>query len=169
VSASGGYERGSGVRIERIGALVLSALLLWSAAADADEREVRSHIEDYFRDFNEVRAPQYLADAYLSSPLTIVSSTGVRNLNSMEDVEGWLRQIQSTLQESGWLRSELLEARVCMTEENVAVFSMKLVRVGKDGRTALGATYTLFKSDRWRIATIMIASPDRLLSCNTPS
>lgn len=157
------------MRIERLGAVVLSALLLGSASADADEGEVRSHIDDYLHDFNEVRTPQHLADAYFSSPLTIVSSTGVRNLNSMEDVRGWLLQIQSTLKESGWIRSEFLEARVCMAEENVAVFSMKLARIGKDGRTALGGTYTLFKSDRWRIATIMIASPDRLLSCDTPS
>ena len=87
----------------------------------------------------------------------------------MEDVQGWLRQTQNTLKQTGWIHSELLEARVCMAAENVAVFSMKLARIERDGSKVLGATYTLFKSDRWRIATIMIANPDRHLSCDTSS
>jgi hypothetical protein len=150
----------------RLGAMLLSALLMASARADAREEEVRRHVDEYLRDFNEVRSPQHLAETYLSAPITIVSSEGVRHLASIEDVASWLRQMQKTLRESGWIRSEFLATRICMTADDVAVFSMKLARIGEAGPAVLGATYTLFRSDRWRIVAIMIGNPDRLLGCD---
>lgn len=159
-------DKGSHVRIETI-LLVLGLLLSGSVFADASEAEVRSHVQDYFRDFNALLPPSYLVETYLDAPLSIFSSAGIRHLASKDEVESWLGQIQDGLEDSGWLRSELLETRLCMADENLAVFSMKLARVEEEGATILGGTYTLFNTDRWRIVAIMIADPDRLLGCDS--
>jgi hypothetical protein len=144
--------------------LIIFLLLLCGVTSASDE--VEKTVKSYFAAFNESKSAEDLVGEYWNPVAMIVMPNEVLKFDSHQDSERWMAAMQSEIGKAGWLRSEFMETSTCQLSNSVALFSFRFKRVFENGsEVASGGTYTLIKSDRWRIMTLIVAEPKELVSC----
>lgn len=140
-------------------------LLLLCVATKASD-EVAAAVEAYITDFNKGLSAEYVVKKHWNPQALIVTPTEVLNFSYYQDAEEWLAGIQTEIKKAGWLRSEFIETSTCRLSDTVALYSFRFRRIFEGGAESVsGGTYTLFKSDRWRITTLIFVEPPELVNC----
>ena len=130
--------------------------------------DVAETMKSYLVDFNKGHSAKDLVGNYFNPTAMFVTPTSILNFSSHQDAEKWMEAMLADIGRAGWVRSEYGETSTCKLSENVAIYSFRLKRVFQDGaETISGGTYTLFKSDRWRIATAIFVEPGELVNCDS--
>ncbi len=146
--------------------VVILFLLLQSGTVSAGNDVART-MKSYLVDFNKGDSAKELVANYFNSTAMFVTPTEILNFSSHQDAEKWMEAMLAHIGRAGWVRSEYGETSTCKLSQNVAIFSFRLKRVFQDGtETISGGTYTLFKSDRWRIAAAVFVEPGELVNCD---
>ncbi len=144
---------------------LITLTIVFSGAVHASET-VDATVRAYFQDFNLREDAESLVKKYWHPFAIAVNSREVLTFESHKESAAWLGEIQSTIEKGGWVRSDITESATCQLSDSVALYSLHFVRVLRDGtETPGGATYTLFKSDRWRIVNLTFVNPATLVSC----
>ena len=126
-----------------------------------------STVADYLEDFSSGLPAEELVKSYWHPSAMIVHPGGVLSFLEHQDSKKWLEGILAEISRNGWIRSDIVESAECPLGDTIALFSMKYKRVFADGsETFAGATYTLLKSDRWRIAVLTNTDPKNLVRCD---
>lgn len=148
----------------------LCIFVLWAITATVQgSDEVSTAIDHYFEDFNRGMPALELVHAHWHPESVVFTSDAVKIFDGYKESASWVQEIQVSIAEDGWVRSEVVESAVCNLGDTLALYSMKFKRVFSDGREIIsGGTYTLAKSDRWRIASVIFANPDDLVRCDNP-
>jgi len=145
---------------------ILITFLLLQCGIVSAKNDVADTMKSYLVDFNKGHSAEDLIGNYFNPTAMFVTPTEILNFSSHQDAEKWMAAMLADIGKAGWVRSEYGETSTCKLSENVALYSFRLKRVFQDGReTISGGTYTLFKSDRWRIATAIFVEPGELVSC----
>lgn len=145
--------------------LLLSLWLIAGVSHGSDD--VSNAVARYFDDFNRGLAASELVNAHWHPEASLYAPGGVVLFNDHQDTGNWLEALQAQIADDGWVRSEILDSSVCILGDTLALYSMKFKRVFSDGRESIGGgTYTLFKSDKWRIASLTVINPDGLMRCD---
>ena len=144
---------------------LISFLLLQCGTVSAAD-DVESTMKSYLVDFNKGQSAEDLIGNYFNPTAMFVTPTEILHFSSHQDAEKWMVAMLADIGKAGWVRSEYGETSTCKLSENVALYSFRLKRVFRDGtETISGGTYTLFKSDRWRITTAIFVEPGELVNC----
>lgn len=146
--------------------IVFLFLLSQSGTISASD-DVAGTMKSYLVDFNKGYSAKELVGNYFNPTAMFVTPTDILNFSSHQDAEKWMEAMLADIGRAGWVRSEYGETSTCKLSQNVAIFSFRLKRVFQDGaETISGGTYTLFKTDRWRIATAIFVEPGELVNCD---
>lgn len=146
--------------------IVFFFLLLQSGTISASD-DVAGTMKSYLVDFNKGYSAKELVGNYFNPTAMFLTPTEILNFSSHQDAEKWMEAMLADISRAGWVRSEYGETSTCKLSQNVAIFSFRLKRVFQDGaETISGGTYTLFKSDRWRIASAIFVEPGELVNCD---
>jgi hypothetical protein len=147
--------------------VLLAILFCAMAGASYASSSPSSAVVDYLEDFNRGLPAEELVQSYWHPSAMIVTPGGVLSFQNHQDSKQWLEGIQAEISRNGWIRSDLVESAVCPLGDTVALFSMKFKRVFADGsETFGGGTYTMLKSDRWRIVVLTFVDPKNLVRCD---
>lgn len=120
----------------------------------------------YFADFNAGRDAEEIAARYWSSQVTLYTPDSMEHLSSSAEVQEWLAGVQTGLARQGWVRTDVVEARICRSAEKTMLYSVRFNRVLGGGESSLGAaTYILVFQGGWRIAGLIFARPENLAGC----
>lgn len=144
--------------------LIIFLLLLCGTVSATNE--VEDTMKSYLVDFNNGHSAKDLVENYFNPTAMFVTPAAVINFSSHQDAEKWMAALLADIAKAGWVKSEYGETSTCKLSENVALYSFRLKRVFQDGTATIsGGTYTLFKSDRWRIVTAIFVEPGELVNC----
>lgn len=151
--------------MRRYKSIVFLFLLLLSGTINASD-DVATTMKSYLNDFNKGHSANDLVRNYFNPTAMFVTPGEILNFSSYQESEKWMGAMLTDIGRAGWVRSEYGETTVCKLSENVAIYGFHLRRVFQDGsETISGGAYTLFKSDRWRIAVAIFVEPGELVNC----
>ena len=162
----------------RIGVLTQIAVSLPLAASIAAAQEstaqreraagaVNALMDQYTAWFASGNA-EAIASSVYRAPVLWLADNEVTVLRSPEDVRQRFELGVRFLAAEGYARSEWPVRNTCVLGENAAVVSGRFIRYKSDGTRIgeYGGTYTLAKTpDGWRIVSIALHAPDRVIRC----
>ena len=128
------------------------------------ETEVIDFFDDYAADFNALGTQSLLH--YFSRPCMAIAAQGVFSLGSEVEIEQLFEPMFENLKARGYEHSDWLEMQIKFLDDNIALVSNVAVYYNAEGEELERAagTYTLHKADDlWKIAVVIVHSPDKLL------
>lgn len=130
---------------------------------------VNALLDQYNAWFMAGRADSIANRIYLA-PLIWLADNRVSVFSSRDEIRQQFEAISRTLMADGYARSDWSLRNICVLGDNAAILSGRFARYRKDGSKIgdYAATYTFAKTpDGWRIASIALHAPDRVIQCSS--
>ena len=124
------------------------------------EQEVGQFLDDYVRDFNSLDLKAVVSHFHL--PCTFIVPQEVLAFASASEVEGFWSPRLDDLKTQGFGRTESIERKINVLNENTAITNSRILRYAVDG-SELGRRHTSFvlrkTNNDWKIVTLIHHSP----------
>jgi hypothetical protein len=144
----------------------LISLLIFITLPCFGEDDPDALMKAYFEDFNANVDAKKLVSRYWYSTVTLYTPDSVEFLSTPREVARWYEDLQTSISDQGWVRSDILESKLCRSSENTAIYGIRFNRIFDNGNTSPGAAaYILIYQGQWRIAGLIFADPDKLIGC----
>ena len=115
---------------------------------------------DYARDFSNLNLESVVSHFHL--PCTFIVPQEVLAFASASEVEGFWRPRLDGLKKQGFGRTEVVERKIDVLNDNTAIIGFKTARYAEDG-SELAGRHTTFvvrnTEDGWKIVTLIHHSP----------
>ena len=124
------------------------------------EKEIGQFLVDYVRDFNKLDLEAVVSHFHL--PCTFIVPQEVLAITSTSEVEAFWSPRLIDLKKQGFGRTEFIERKIDVLNDNTAIIGIKAARYAEDG-SGLNERHTTFvvrnTDDGWKIVTLIHHSP----------